>query len=138
MTALISRPLLTLNALCIAGTFMFGCSSSDDDESPPCRDCVYPGAGGGVSPPSGPIGSVLPSAGGSGNVVGGTGTGTETGGTTGGTVGGAFGGMGGDMMNPISVGGSVGFGGDGSFVAGGTLGFGTTGGVFSLGATGGT
>jgi hypothetical protein len=147
MTALTSRSVLLLGALSLAGALGVGCSSSDDDESPPCRDCVYPATGGMVSPPSGPVGTGLPSTGGTGSGVGGSNVGTGGAPGAGGVVGGSFGGIGGTM------GGTVGIGGDtsindafttgGTFSNGGTLGnggttgnpFGTTGGTLGTGGT---
>ena len=127
MTALTTRPFYSLGLLAMVGALAFGCSSSDDDESPPCRDCVYPATGGTGAPPSGPVGAGLPSAGGTTQVAGGAGgSAPATTGGSGGTVGGAFGGTGGDMSNPISVGGALGVGGDtsvgGTVAAGGTIG----------------
>ena len=84
MTALSTRPLRSLGILAIAGALAFGCSSSDDDESPPCRDCVYPTTTAPGVPPSGPVGSGLPSAGGTTQTgTGGTSPSPTTGGTGG-------------------------------------------------------
>jgi hypothetical protein len=144
MTRMASRPLLTLAVLSFACALSGGCSSGDDD-SAPCKDCVYP-ATGGSSPSPVPTDQQVGSgqqAPPNGNTGGDNGTGgsTSTGGTggTGGTVGGAFGGTGG--TDSLTAGGTVGFGGNGGTVAsggsGGTVGNTLTGGTTGSGATGG-
>ena len=139
MTALAKRPLFSLGLLGLACALAFGCSSSDDDESPPCRDCVYPTTTGPGVPPGGPVASGLPSAGGTTQTgTGGTSPAPTTGGT-GGTLGGTSGDTGGSVSSPIPVGGSLGFGGTtntgGTGATGGTDPFGSN--PFGTGATGG-
>jgi len=140
MTAFSTRPLRSLGILTIAGALAFGCSSSDDDESPPCRDCVYPTTTAPGVPPGGPVASGLPSAGGTTQTgTGGTSPSPTTGGTgaTGGTLDGSVGGTGGSASSPMPAGGSLGFGGTvstgGTGATGGTDPFGSN----PFGATGG-
>jgi hypothetical protein len=146
MPALSQRSLRSLAVLVAAGALAFGCSSSDDDESPPCRDCVYPTTTAPGVPPGGPVGTGLPSAGGTTQTgTGGTNPAPATGGTgatsgsVGGSLGGSLGGTGGNVSSPIPVGGSLGFGGTvstgGTGAAGGTDPFGSN--PFGTGATGG-
>jgi len=144
MTRMDSRPLLVLAAVSFACALGTGCSSGDDD-SAPCKDCVYP-ASGGSSPSPIPTeqqvgsGQQAPPSGSTGGANG-TGGSTTTGGT-GGTVGGAFGGTGG--TDALTAGGTLGFGGNTGFGgtvsgggSGGTVGNTLTGGSTSSGATGG-
>ncbi len=141
MTRMASRPLLALAVVSFACAVGSGCSSSDDD-SAPCKDCVYP-ASGGSSPSPVPTdqqvgsGQQAPPSGNSGGDNGNGGS-TATGGAggTGGTVGGAFGGTGG--TDSFTAGGTLGFGGNGGTVStGGTVGNTLTGGTTGSGATGG-
>jgi hypothetical protein len=139
MTRTHSRSLFALAAVSLACALGTGCSSGDDD-SAPCKDCVYP-ATGGSSPSPVPteqqVGSgQQPPPG--GNTGGDNGTGGTTGGTggTGGTVGGAFGGTGG--TDSLTTGGTLGVGGTvSSGGSGGTVGNTLTGGTTNSGATGG-
>jgi hypothetical protein len=147
MTRTDSRPLLVLAAVSLACALGTACSSGDDD-SVPCKDCVYPATGGSAPSPvptNQQVGSgQQPPPGGNTGGTDGLGGSTATGGAggAGGTVGGAFGGAGG--TDTLTTGGTLGFGGNTGFGggvsaggSGGTVGNAFTGGTTNTGATGG-